>query len=255
MKIKIRVMAVAFFMILCAGKAGAQYSRQDRDQMNKMIKGDLYLRNNVPCRYTSGGWGIGAEVVTEVSPMGVDWDRNLALIAEKKQKRGVDTIYWGFGPNDILRYGKLYFKNDVIELWAEGVKPKDTEIWIRFVQIKSLDDFKKAFDLILSSKPLQDEHPEWPEPIRRAIAAHNVIEGMTKAQAFMVVGTPIGVEQGEKDGKKTETWFPRQDNGASGGWGKIASAETGFPVSLQFVDGSLANIVKKSGSVKIDIKK
>jgi hypothetical protein len=252
----IRIAAIAFVMVSCAWNAMAQLSRQDRDQMNKMIQGDLYLRNNVPCRYTSGGFGIGAEVVAEVSPTGVDWDKNLAAIAEKKQKRGVDTIYWGFVPNDIIRYGKLYFKNnDVIELWAEGAKPKNTEIWIRFVQIKSLDDFKKAFDLILANKPLQDEHPEWPEEIRRAIAARNVVEGMTKAQAFMIVGTPIGVEEGEKDGKKTETWFPRQDTGAAASWGKVASTETGFPISLQFSDGKVVNIVRKSGSVKIDIKK
>jgi hypothetical protein len=255
MKANHRMAAIAFVLVTCAVPALAQYTGKDRDQMNQMIKADLYLRNNVPCRYTSGGFGIGAEVVIEVSPTGLDWDKNLALIAEKKQSRGVDTIYWGFGPNDMIHDGKLYFKNDVVELWAEGGKPKDTEIWIRFVQIKSLDDFKKAFDLILSPKPLQDEHPEWPEEIRKAIGSRNVIPGMTRAQAFVVLGNPIGVDEGEKDGKKTEIWFPRQDTGTAGSWGKVASGETGFPVSVQFVDGKVVAIGKKSGTVMIDIKK
>jgi hypothetical protein len=70
----------------------------------------------------------------------------------------------------------------------------------------------------------------------------------------MVVGNPIGAEAGEKDGKKTETWFPRLDTGAAGSWGKVASAETGYPASLQFVDGKVVSIVRKSGPVKIDIK-
>jgi hypothetical protein len=153
----------------------------------------------------------------------------------------------------MIRYGKLYFKGETIELWAEGAKPKNTEIWIRFIQIKNLDDFKKAYDQILSTKPLQDVHTEWTDEVRKAIVARRVVEGMTKAQAFCVVGTPIGIETNEKDGKKTETWFPRQETGASGDLGRVISTETGFPVSLLFVDGTLTNIVQKGKSVKVDI--
>jgi hypothetical protein len=240
-----RTAAIALIVLASAHAANAQLSGRDRDEIKKMTKGDLYLRNNLPVRYTSGGWGIGAEVVTEVSPTGVDWEKNLALIAEKRLKAGVDAIYWGFGPNDLIHYGKMYFKGgDVLEFFVEGAKPKDTEIWIRFVQIKNLDDFKKAFNLILSPQPLQAEHPEWPEEI----------EGMTKAQAFCVVGTPLGAEVSEKDGKKTETWFPRQETGAAGSYGKVVSSETGFPVSLQFVDGTLASITNRSKAAKVDLK-
>lgn len=240
----VRVAGILIFLA-CTPTLMAQLSGKDRDLAKQMISGDLYLRNNVPCRYTSGGFGIGAVVVTEVSPTVVDWDRNLKAIEDEKQqkrKRGIDTIYWGFGPNDVIRYGKLYFKGDTLELWAEGAKPKDTEIWIRFVAIKNMDDFKKAFDLIVSKKPLQDEHPEWPEEIRKAVAARQVVEGMTKDQAFSVVGTPVGTDKREVGGTTEETWILRQETGASGGWGKVISSTTGFPASLRFIDGKVTAI-------------
>lgn len=168
--------------------AAAELSSNDRSVLKEMTRGELYLRNNVPTRYTSGGWGIGAEVVTEVSPSGVEWEKNLQAAHEQQQKKGkrrwsgIDTIYWGFGPNDMIRYAKLYFKgNGVVDLWAEGIKPKNVEIYIRFVGIQNREDFKKAFDLILGPKPIQEDHPEWSPEIRKAIADHTVIEGMTKA--------------------------------------------------------------------------
>jgi hypothetical protein len=251
------VLAIGSLMLLAPISSG-ELAGKDRDQAKKMTQGLLYLRDNVPCRYRSGGFGIGAEVVTEVSPQGVDWDRNLKAIEqerEKKKVKGVDTIYWGFGPNDKIQYGRLYYKGETVELWAEGVKPKDTEIWIRFVQIKTMDDFQKAFDLILSAKPLQDEHADWPEQIRQAIAQRKLVEGMTKAQAFAVVGTPIGLDTSEEGGKKLETWFPRQETGTSGGFGKVLSATTGFPSSLKFVDGVLTAISEAKTGTKVNLEK
>src|SRR5450755_3597061 len=83
----------------------AELSSNDRNVIKQMTRGELYLRNNVPTRYTSGGFGIGAVVVTEVSPSGVDWDKNLQDVHEQQQKKGkrrfsagVDTVFWGFGP-------------------------------------------------------------------------------------------------------------------------------------------------------------
>jgi hypothetical protein len=226
-----------------------------------MTRGELYLRNNVPCRYTSGGFGIGAVVITEVSPSGVDWDKNLQGAHEQQLKKskkrfsgGVDTVFWGFGPNDVIRYAKLYFKgNGVVDLWAEGIKPKNVEVYIRFVDIQNREDFKKAFDLILGPKPIQEDHPEWAPEIRKAIADHTVIEGMTKAQAFAVVGTPMRATTNDEVGKKVEIWFPRQETGASGSYGKVVSASTGFPAELRFIDGKLAVITQTAKPVKVNV--
>jgi hypothetical protein len=240
--------------------AAAELSSNDRSVLKEMTRGELYLRNNVPTRYTSGGWGIGAEVVTEVSPSGVEWEKNLQAAHEQQQKKGkrrwsgIDTIYWGFGPNDVIRYAKLYFKgNGVVDLWAEGIKPKNVEIYIRFVGIQNREDFKKAFDLILGPKPIQEDHPEWSPEIRKAIADHTVIEGMTKAEAFAVVGTPMRAATNDEAGKKVEIWFPRQETGASGSYGKVVSASTGFPAELRFIDGKLAVISQTSKPVKVNV--
>jgi hypothetical protein len=248
--------------VLLVGAAAAELSSNDRAVIKEMTQGELYLRNNVPCRYTSGGFGIGAEVITEVSPAGVDWDKNLQAIqtqqriAATKRRAGVDTIFWGFGPNDVIRYAKLYFRGDgVVELWAEGVKPKNVEIWIRFVNIRTREDFKKAYDLILSPKPIQEDHPDWASDIRKAIAGHTVIQGMTEAQAFAVVGTPMRATTSEEGGKQVEIWFPRQETGAAGSWGKVVSASTGFPEELRFIDGKLAVINQTVKPVKVNIDK
>jgi len=234
----------------------ADLSGNDRDVIKEMTRGIMYLRNNVPCRVRSGAWGIGAEPITEVSPSSVDWDRNLKLIEGQttgKRRFGVDTVSWLFGPNDGIQYAKLYFKpNGVVDLYAEGVKPKKEEVWIRFVDINSKDDFQKAFDVILSNKPLQDEHPDWPDDIRHAIAQRKVIAGMTKAQAFAVVGTPIGAESKDEGGQKVETWFPRQDTGTTGSYRKVIGGATGFPVSIRFVDGKVQSTSDKLQPVHID---
>ena len=239
----------------------AELSSNDRSVIKEMTRGELYLRNNVPTRYTSGGFGIGAVVVTEVSPSGVDWDKNLQGVQEQQLKKskkrfggGVDTVFWGFGPNDMIRYAKLYFKgNGVVDLWAEGIKPKNVDVWIRFVNIQNREDFKKAFDLILGSKPIQEDHPEWAPEMRKAIADHTVIEGMTKAQAFAVVGTPMRAATSDEAGRKVEIWFPRQDTGTWGDNRKVVSASTGFPAELRFVDGKLAVISQTAKPVKVNV--
>jgi hypothetical protein len=254
-----RILKPAILGLCLTFSAHSELTSSDRDLIKEMTRGELYLKNNVPCRFTSG-MGIGAEVVTEVSPTEVDWDRNLKAIEvsnkAKKKRRGVDTIYWGFGPNDVIRYGKLYFKKGgVVELWAEGVKPKDVEVWIRFVGIQTREDFKKAYNLIASNKPIQEDNPDWPAEIRSAVRDRRVVEGMTKAQAFAVVGTPVGIEVNEEGGKKLETWFPRQETGASGDFGKVISSATGFPASLRFVDGKLLTISQSNRSLKVNLDK
>lgn len=246
-------LAGALLVLALPLTASAELTGKERDQARAMIKGDLYLRTTIPMRFKGGrGWGgIGAEVLAEVSPTALSYEKNMPAPGAKTG-RGVDTIYWGFGPNDIIRYGELSFKKgDIVDLWAEGVKPKDFEVMIRFVQIKTLDDFKLAFGLVLASRPLQDEHPEWAPEIRQAVAARKVIVGMTKAQAFAVVGTPIGVETGEDAGKPVEVWFPRQDTGASADYSRVASSTTGFPVSIRFVEATVVAVTQPGGSVGV----
>lgn len=244
--------------ILFAALAQAELTPADREAIKQLLGGELVLRDTVPCRFTAGYAGIGAGILTEVSPTEVNWDRNLKSVGTQRtggrRRRVIDTVYWGFGPNDRIHYGKIYFRKDgIVDLWAEGVEPKYLEIRIRFVNIVTMDDFRKAFDRVLSTRPLEDAATDWPVEIRRAVADRRVVKGMTKAQAFAVVGTPVALELREEAGHHIECWFPRQDTGTAGSYDKIVSATTGFPASLRFVDGRLAEIVPSAGQIRVDL--
>jgi len=227
--------AVLFLLLLAPVAVQAGLSRQERESAKAMISGSLYLRLDVPCKYGAAGFGLNVESLLEVTPTGHDVERKLNLPSKNKR----ESVYWGFFPNDVVRYGKLTFDGDTVQIWMEGAPPNDNEIMIDFVHIQTLDDFTKAFNQTFSKVPLQDEHPEWPADIRQAIAGRNVIVGMTKEQAFAVVGTPINVTTGEENGTKVETWFPRQDRGTVVTFRKNKSTRTGFPSLLKFVDGKL----------------
>jgi hypothetical protein len=246
-------------LMFSTAPARAELSGKDKDEVKKMMAGTLYLRVTIPVRYKSGGFGIGADLLAEVSPSAVDIEKNMPAPSEKR-KRGLDTVYWGFPPNTPVGNGKVYFKGKgVVDWWAEGTDSKNNhEFWIHFVGIESAADFKKAFDLVLAPKPLQDEHPEWPEETRKAIAARQVIKGMTKLQAYAVVGDPVGVEKSEEGGKTIETWTPRQDTGttAAGGWSVVVKSETtGFPSTIRFTDGVVTSVSAAGGKVKLDLGK
>ena len=224
-------------LLLLVPVAYARLSGQDLKQAKEMVKGTLYLRIDAPIRWwRSGGFRQypAADALLQVSPTEFNVERKLSFPPARRE------VYWGASPNDAVRYGKIrLWGGDALQVWMEGVPPKDDEVFIDFINIKTLDDFKKAFDLTFSRVPLQDEHPEWPEEIRRAIAERRVIAGMTKQQAFCVVGMPIKTEMGEENGVTVERWFPRNDRGT---YARRESTRTGCPAIIQVVDGKVSAI-------------
>jgi hypothetical protein len=129
----------------------------------------------------------------------------------------------------------------------EGVSPHDYEMLLDFVHIQNLDDFTTAFNRTFSKLPLQDEHPEWPAEVRKAIGERKVIAGMTEEQAFSVVGGPVKVTTAEEGGSNSETWFPRQDRGFVTSWGQTEGTPTGFPARLKFTGGKLQEFEQAPG--------
>jgi hypothetical protein len=213
-------------------------SKHDQDAAKKMIAGTLYLRLDVPQKSVQGAWGVGPGAVLEVSPTGHDSQSKLP----EGMMSGLQKLNWDFFPNDGVRYGKLSFDHNTVHLYLEGLPPNNVEIYLDFVQINSIDDFTKAFNQVFSKVPLQDEHPEWPAEVRNAIAEHKVVIGMTKEQAFDVVGTPLDIKTENVNGVETEIWHPRQDRGRTlraVRFAKERLGSTGFPVQLKFVDGKL----------------
>jgi len=238
------------FILLTSLASLAELSKLDRDTAKKMTSGSLYLRLDVPCKYGSAGFGLNVESLLEVSPTGHDVERKLNLPSKNKR----ESVYWGFFPNDVVRYGKLSFDGDTVQVWMEGAPPNDNEVMIDFIHIQTMDDFVKAFNQTFSKVPLQDEHQDWPAEVRQAIAGRKVIAGMSKEQAFAVVGTPLNVTTGEENGTKVETWFPRQDKGTVVTFRKNKSTRTGFPALLKFVDGKLQVIEQTPRSPDLSAK-
>ena len=249
MRVRLGAPVWLLLVLLAAPAVRADLSLQERDTAKKMIAGTLYLRLDVPCRYGRGRFGLAktihhVESLLEVSPEGSTAERKLALPATHKR----DNVYWGFFPNDAVRYGKLLFSGDTVQVWMEGISPNDYEMLVDFIHIQNLNDFIKAFNQTFSKVPLQDEHPEWPAEMRKAIGARQVIAGMTASQAFSVVGSPLKITTEEENGTKTETWRPRQDRGFVTAWGQTAGMPTGFPAQLKFVDGRVQVIGQTPGA-------
>lgn len=146
-----------------------------------------------------------------------------------------------------MRYGKLSFSGDTVQLWLEGLPPNDNEVMVDFIHIQTMDDFIKAFNQTFSKVPLQDEHQEWPAEVRQAIGERKLIAGMTEEQAFSVVDAPVKVTTAEENGAKADAWFPRQNKGFVTAWGQTEGIPTGFPVRLLFMDGKLQMMERTPG--------
>jgi hypothetical protein len=141
--------------------AKAQLNGRDRDAAKKMLYPTLYLRTDVP---TNGA----VDPFIEISPSGHSWERLVALAEGSAKKRSRPTgVYWAFRPNDTVKWGSPDYKDATITVWFEGVRD---ELKVRFIDIKTLEDFKKAFDQVFSTVPLQDEFPDWSAEVKTAIA-------------------------------------------------------------------------------------
>jgi len=230
--------------------SNAQLSKEDQEKAKSMLAGTLYLRLDVPLRSEVGNWGVGSAPLLEVSPTGHDTAHLLAQAMNSKETTATsrfskrERINYFFYPNYAVHAGTLKVNGDEVNVMEEGFKPDNYEVTINFIQIKSLDDFTKAFNQTFSKVPLQNEHPEWPVEVRNAIADHRLVVGMTKEQAFDVVGTLLDIKPDDANGVHTEIWHPRQDKGqAIDRKGHIVDlGSTGFPVQLKFVDGKLQGI-------------
>jgi hypothetical protein len=226
----------------------AQLSSRDLDAAKQMVKGTFYLRIDLPCRYYSPSAGFGVieairSATTQAEPI-VQVSSLEARVHSALPDRINEDIRWYFRPNDPVRYGKLYSEGGSIDVWMEGLPPNNHEVFVTLVGLKTLNDFKAAFDRTFSKVPLQDEHPEWPDEIRKAIAERRVIPGMTPEQAYCVVGKPMREVKSEQAGSKVETWYPRQAIYYS--VDPAAMIPSDFPASLKFVDGKLTEIGDKA---------
>ena len=222
----------------------AQLKGKDIEVARKMVEGKFFMHLDAPCGYgAKTAAGLWFDPMLEVSPTGHK------LLPEPTLPHK-QYVYWGSGPNDPVGYGTIKVKGETVYVWLEGRKPAANEFAIAFVNIKTLDDFKAAYNRTFSAVPLEEAHPEWPAEVRKAVGAHDLIEGMTKEQAFCVVGEPATTETSVENGVPVEIWHPRQENGHKQPYHNMKPEITGYPVTLKFVNDKLVAVEQPAAKRK-----
>lgn len=249
-----RVGGLCVLMLLSAtSMAQAQLNKAQRKEAKAMLSGTLYTRVDVPCGTGRHPMGTYKVPLVEVSPDGVNTEKEGGFQAGWYHAQ---STYWGIGPNDTLQLDEMEFDEDTAEIELEGIgRTEGNDTVIKFVNIRSLDDFKKAVDRAFSRVPLQDEHPDWPAEVKKAISERRLMKGMNKRQAFYVLGSPESVRETEEKGKKVEVWTLRQNKGVKiGFWSVSADAPAaGMPKTIRFVDGQLEDFeANATGGLNLD---
>ena len=205
--------ATALVVFVAAGvPAAAELSRRDRREAGRMLaRGDLYLRVDAPCVKGVHPFGVFLSPLVEVSPRGASDD--FTSLAAVGRHHAVGT-FWAARVNDQMRLDDLEWDAEagIVELELEGVgRSAGRDTVLRFVGIHSLGDFEDAFGHAFATRPLEEEHPEWPAEVRTAIGQRRLLHGMTRYQAYVAVGAPAEVERWESDGVAVELWELQPD--------------------------------------------
>lgn len=232
------LVVAAVLIALLAPSAQADLPKSDRKAVKQMFEDRLYMRIDAPCATGRHPYGTYKRPLVEASPEGVNTEADEAMNASWFH---ADSTYWGIRINDPVELDEFDFDDDEIEVELEGVGPADKNATvIKFVDIDSLEDFQTAFDLVFATQPLQDEHDDWSDEVKEAIADRELQNGMTKRQVFYITGRPESFEKSEEDGKEVEIWRLRTDKGMKMGFFKAKAGEsTGLPSSIRFEDGVL----------------
>jgi hypothetical protein len=230
----------------------AELSKQDRKAANGLLSGTLYLRIDAPCGTGRHPMGTYMFPLVEVSPDGVNTEGDMGFSGGAFHAQ---STYWGVGPNDTVQLDEMDWDGDTVEIEFEGVGQTDgNDTVLKFVNINTLDDFRKAAERAFSKVPLQDEHADWPDDVKKAIADRSLMKGMTKRQVFYITGSPESVKESEDKGKKVEVWSMRMNRGMKVGFWTVSaeSPSSGMPRTLRFVDGKLEDF-EATGSSGLDL--
>ncbi len=248
------VSTLALSLSLAPAPADAELSKDDRKAIKKALKGKLYMRMDAPCATGRHAYGTYKRPLVEISPEGADTDTSTELNVSLFH---ADSTYWGIRINDPVEFDEMDYESDEasVEIELEGVDHvEDESTVIKFIDIHSMDDFQKAFDQAFSRVPLQDLHDDWSADIKDAIAKRELVNGMTKRQAFYVTGTPESFDKSEENGKKVEVWKLRTDKGMKMGFiFTKKKKEEGVPQSIRFEDGVLVSVGSSGSGGGLDL--
>ena len=240
-------------LLTVAGAAHAAISRHDKKEAKHVFSGPLYLRMDAPCTQGRHPFGVFYSPLVKVSPSGTEQD------AEEGSSFGwyhAESTVWPLHVNDQVELDDIDWDEDEasVEIELDGKGPaEDQHSVIEFVDVHSLGDFKAAFDRAFSHKPLQEEHPEWPEKIRQAIAERHLMNGMNKRQAYYIVGTPARVEKTKEGDALVEVWTLHRKGIRFGFFSVKTGGMTEAPQSLRFEDGALVSASTSTSEGGLDL--
>jgi len=237
----IRIAMIAVLAIPVVTAQG-KLEKSDKKQLKSALQGTLYLRLDAPCATGRHSFGTYKRPLVEVSPEGANTEAENAINASWWH---ADSTYWGIRINDPVQLDEFELDGDedALEIELEGIGPADgNSTVIRFVDIRSFDDFQAAFERAFSKSPLQDEHDDWSAEIKQAIAERRLLNGLTKRQVFYITGAPKSFEKKTEGGKEVEIWHLRQEKGMKLGFFTAKAGEsTGLPATIRFEDGQLVD--------------
>jgi len=241
--------SAALLLLSLPALGGSSLSKSDQKAIKDMLSGTLYTRIDIPCATGRHAYGVYQRPLVEVAPDGVNTDADTTYTYSWWH---ADSTYWGVSPNMPMKLDEVDFEDDTVEIELEGINEADgNDTVVKFVKIGSLDDFKQCFEKTFCKVPLQDEHSDWSDKVKQAVAKRQLINGMTKKQAFCVTGKP---ERFEKKGN-TETWYLRQSKGVKTSYFYSKhDVDTGLPSTVKFVDGKLVDVSGTQGSSSFSLE-
>jgi len=237
--------ALATLLLPCSALAGG-LSKAERKTFEADVQsaypGTVWALKDLPVNTGFTMMAAWISPIAEVTPGGF----SIQVTSMGQATLGMaSTVWYGVRPNDTLTLKEVEFDDEflVIAFVGEGgSKGRDTKVKISgattFAEVRPVMD-----QLLTATSPVD---PSWPDDIRQGIANRTLVNGMSKRQAYLVVGEPTEASTAEEEGKKVETWKLRQTCGMRIGY--AASVETtGFPQEIRFVDGKLAGIATTAG--------
>lgn len=246
-------MSIAVVLLLVpTAEAGSRADQKAQaaatmEQIKAAYPGTLYALKDLPVN-TGSAMGLPyISPIVEVTPSGFEIDTSTAI---QSTYGGAKSVWYGVRANDTLAFEESVYDDGILVLDFLGTGKADGRDTKIKITSGTFEEVKPVLDQLLSVTSPVD--PSWPADVRTAIENRVVINGMTKAQAYLVVGEPTSATTQDLPGGKVDMWYPRNNNGLHIGFG--ASMEmTSFPPYLKFQDGKTVELANSAtGGVSLE---
>lgn len=240
------------FTLLASTLLAAELSKADckafTGELKSTYSGTVWALKDLPVNTGFTMYAAWISPIAEVSTSGVKIEARTGMSATVGSAQ---SVWFGVRPYETLQYKEAECNDDGVVVAFVGVggsKGRDTKV--KITDGKTMAEVKAGMDTLLTTTDPVDA--AWPDDVKKAIANRILVNGMTKRQAYLVVGEPIDASTKEENGKKIETWKPRQDGGMRIGYGAKAES-TGYPTEIRFEDGKLTGLgTSSTGGVSLE---